>query len=402
MKKGKTLMNKNFLAITVALACNASAFAQTATPTEATATPSSFWINFADYIMNPMVWFFAFASMILLIVFYTLSKSAVALSQTISSKSKKTFLIAVMLFASASTFAQATPDAASPLTSPNSFWIKFADYIDDPMILFFLGVTVVLLIVFHSLSRSVIILSRQVAGIKEETKKFSAKEKVKTKSAYSKLMGWLTRSVPVSQEEDVMLDHNYDGIRELDNQLPPWWKWGFYFTILFAFVYLFYYHVSGKGKLQLSEYAEELRSAQLAKDERMKDAANNINDANVIAFTDAHEIGEGKNIYVKNCVACHGNDGQGGVGPNLTDDFWLHGGGVKNVFRTIAEGVPIKGMISWKTQLAPKQIQEVASFVLTLHGTNPAGAKEPQGDIWKDEIKTDSTAATVTAISSVQ
>jgi cytochrome c oxidase cbb3-type subunit 3 len=224
-----------------------------------------------------------------------------------------------------------------------------------------------------------------------ETKSFSP-EKIKKESAWSKLMKALKRSVPVTQEADVMLDHNYDGIRELDNQLPPWWKWGFYFTILFAFVYLFYYHVSGKGKLQLGEYADELKQAQLAADERMKDAANNINDANVVAFTDAHEIAEGKNIFMKNCVACHGNFGQGNIGPNLTDDYWLHGGGIKNVFHTITEGYPMKGMISWKAQLAPKQIQEVASFVLTLHGTNPEAAKEPQGDLWTEQPKVDTVA----------
>jgi cytochrome c oxidase cbb3-type subunit 3 len=199
--------------------------------------------------------------------------------------------------------------------------------------------------------------------------------------------------VPVQQEADVMMDHDYDGIRELDNQLPPWWKWGFYFTILFAVFYLYYYHVSGQGKLQLGEYADELKQAQIAAEERKEHSANFITDANVNAFTSQKEISEGKNIFMKNCIACHGNAGQGNVGPNLTDDYWLHGGGIKNIFHTITEGVPIKGMISWKTQLAPKQIQEVASFVLTLHGTNPQGAKEPQGEIWTEQAKTDSIAA---------
>ncbi len=208
---------------------------------------------------------------------------------------------------------------------------------------------------------------------------------------------FLTRAIPLEREADIMLDHNYDGIRELDNSLPPWWKWGFIFTIIFAVVYMISYHVSGTGKLQLQEYKDELTQAQIAKEERIKISGENVNEENVIVLTDVNGLAEGKNIFVKNCVACHLADGGGQVGPNLTDDFWIHGGGIKNIFATITNGVPAKGMISWKTQLVPKQIQQVASFILTLQGTKPLVAKDPQGDIWVETFKqaTDSSTAVV-------
>lgn len=208
---------------------------------------------------------------------------------------------------------------------------------------------------------------------------------------------FLTRAIPLEREADIMLDHNYDGIRELDNSLPPWWKWGFIFTIIFAVVYMISYHVSGTGKLQLQEYKDELTQAQIAKEERIKISGENVNEENVIVLSEVNGLAEGKNIFVKNCVACHLADGGGQVGPNLTDDFWIHGGGIKNIFATITNGVPAKGMISWKTQLAPKQIQQVASFIVTLQGTKPLVAKEPQGDKWVDPLKqeTDSSATEV-------
>ena len=207
---------------------------------------------------------------------------------------------------------------------------------------------------------------------------------------------FLTRAIPIEKEEDIMLDHNYDGIRELDNSLPPWWKWGFIVTIIFAVVYMISYHVSGTGKLQLQEYKDELTQAQISKEERIKISGENVNEENVTALTDVNGLTEGKNIFDKNCVTCHLADGGGQVGPNLTDDFWIHGGGVKNIFATIINGVPAKGMISWKTQLSPKQMQQVSSYILTLHGTKPLVAKEPQGDKWVDTLnQAKDTSATV-------
>lgn len=215
-----------------------------------------------------------------------------------------------------------------------------------------------------------------------------SKEYVRRETGWGKLMKSLTKSVPVERERDVLLDHDYDGIHELDNQLPPWWKYGFYITIIFAFVYLINYHVSGSGKLQIAEYEDEMMQANLAKEARLKNDANFVTEANVVRLTDEASIAAGKEIFTKNCVACHGDKGQGNVGPNMTDNYWIHGGGIKNIFATISNGVPSKGMISWKSQLSPKQIQQVGSFLFTLQGTNPPGAKEPQGTIWVEESAT--------------
>ena len=209
----------------------------------------------------------------------------------------------------------------------------------------------------------------------------------------SRLMG----SVPVTQEADILLDHDYDGIKELDNNLPPWCKWGFYATILFSFVYLIGYHVTGTGKLQLEEYNDELALAAKAKEERMKNSAENITEENVTMLTDAGAISKGKEIFTKNCAACHAADGGGMVGPNLTDEYWLHGGGIKNIFKTVTYGVPAKGMISWQSQLSPKQIQEVSSFVWSLQGTKAAAPKEQEGEKWTESSTASNTDSSATA-----
>ncbi len=306
-------------------------------------------------------------------------------------KHKTPVLIGSLVTTINTVMAQVSAPANSLQNAQPDFFDKFPDYIQDPMIWLSIFLILVIAFVIFGLARTTIVLSRLLTGQKEESA-VVVEKKIKKEGAWSKLMTMMTRSVPVEYEADVMLDHNYDGIRELDNQLPPWWKWGFVFTIIFAVFYLFSYHVAGTGKLSLREYADEMKQAQHDKEEQMKISANNISDANVYAFTDVHELAEGKNIFEKNCIACHGNLGQGNVGPNLTDEFWLHGGGIRNLFNTITTGVPNKGMISWKAQLAPKQIQEVASFILTLKGTNPPGAKEPQGERWMEEAKTDSVA----------
>ena len=205
----------------------------------------------------------------------------------------------------------------------------------------------------------------------------------------------LTKAVPVEKEADIMLDHNYDGIQELDNNLPPWWVWGFYITIIWAFVYLAHYHLFRTGPLQTEEYniaMQEAADHAKARELKMKDF---VSAETITALNAPEELNAGKGIYEKNCIACHGTGLGGSVGPNLTDDFWINGGGIKNIFKVITDGVPSKGMISWKSQLTPKQIQQVASFIITKHGSKPEGGKEPQGEKYVDEalstLSTDST-----------
>ena len=185
---------------------------------------------------------------------------------------------------------------------------------------------------------------------------------------------------PLSEEKDMMIDHDYDGIQELDNPTPGWFMYLFYATIAFAFVYILNFHVFNLGKLQDEEYAIEVKEAEVAKAAFLAQSANNVDENSVALSTDAGVIAEGKAIYTKNCVACHGANGEGTVGPNLTDDYWIHGGKINNVFKTIKYGVPEKGMVSWEKQLTPKQISDVANYIKSLAGTNPPNGKEPQGN----------------------
>jgi cytochrome c oxidase cbb3-type subunit 3 len=191
--------------------------------------------------------------------------------------------------------------------------------------------------------------------------------------------------VPIERESDIILHHDYDGIRELDNVLPPWWVNMFILTVIWAVGYMFYYHWGGNGPSSAEEYKMEVAEAKKAQASALAGKANAIDEASVTALTDSGALGEGESIFKSTCVACHGQKGEGMVGPNLTDDYWLHGGGIKNVFKTIKYGVPDKGMISWQSQLKPSDIQKVASYILTLHGTNPPNPKAPQGTIWKEE-----------------
>ncbi len=269
---------------------------------------------------------------------------------------------------------------------------RFPDFLMNPTTYLWLLVFAIVFASLFTMSKAIRVMGDIInVKAKMEEGPISAKTKVVEESAWSRLMKSLTRSVPVEQEADVMLDHDYDGIRELDNKLPPWWVWGFYLTIIFAFVYLINYHISGTGKLQIAEYNEEIRVAGIEKENRMKNDANFITEANVVRLSDPAALSEGKGIFVKNCVACHGNEGQGGVGPNFTDVFWINGGGIKNIFRVITNGVAAKGMISWKSQLTPKQIQSVGSYIMTLQGTNPPNPKAPQGEKWEEPLQ-DSTA----------
>lgn len=184
----------------------------------------------------------------------------------------------------------------------------------------------------------------------------------------------------LSQEKDLMMEHAYDEINELDNPTPPWFMGLFYSTIAFAVVYLIVFHVAGSGDIMGSEYVQEMAIADKQREAYIAKVAGSINENTVTRLTDANGISAGKALYTQNCTACHGANAEGKVGPNLTDAFWLHGGTVKSIFHTLTEGVPAKGMIAWKRQLNPLQIQQLASYVMSLQGSNPAGAKAPQGE----------------------
>ncbi|MHA7059844.1 cbb3-type cytochrome c oxidase N-terminal domain-containing protein [Aquimarina sp. M1] len=201
------------------------------------------------------------------------------------------------------------------------------------------------------------------------------------KEAYLKLLD----SKPVEEEEEIILDHNYDGIKELDNNLPPWWVYGFYATILFGVVYLARFHVFN-DYTQAEEFQEEMQEARIAIAKYKETAKDLIDVSTVELLTEGSDLKAGQTIFKANCVACHKVDGGGGIGPNLTDDYWILGGGIKNIFNTISEGGRDgKGMVSWKTNLKPSEMAQVASYIMSLHGTTPADPKAPEGEIWVDE-----------------
>ncbi|MBW7907356.1 MAG: c-type cytochrome [Kiritimatiellae bacterium] len=192
-----------------------------------------------------------------------------------------------------------------------------------------------------------------------------------------------------NEEHNPLAGHEVDGITELDNQLPRWWVWLFWLCNIFAVVYLLYYHVFNMGPLQIGEYEAEMAAAQQAQ----AALAASRGPAEAVNFdepsADPAILAKGKSIYGINCVACHAMDGQGLVGPNLTDDFWIHGGSFQEISHTIIEGVPEKGMISWKLVLKEDEIHAVASYVWSLHGTDvsasvpPAKPPEPESKEYK-------------------
>jgi cytochrome c oxidase cbb3-type subunit 3 len=194
----------------------------------------------------------------------------------------------------------------------------------------------------------------------------------------------ITKTATVETENEILSDQDSDDIKELVSNVPSWFTWLFYITIFFAIAYLINYHVSNMSPLQDDEYQTEVNHAGFEKSSLGKSGLL-LNEETVNLLSDPSSLNFGKQLYDVNCVACHASDGGGLVGPNLSDDYWIHGGGIKNVFSVIKYGVPAKGMIAWQGQLSPKQIQEVASYVISLHGKTTANPKQPEGTILKEE-----------------
>lgn len=265
----------------------------------------------------------------------------------------------------------------------------------------------------------------------------------------------------MAKTKDVLLDHNYDGIKELDNDLPPWWLWLFYLSIIWSAIYLVHYHVLKTGKSAAAKYQQEVNPnyqapvfeshsggflsryhspyhqpngdvtprvkrqfdryigpdigfAELVQEAMRKaDAAELAKLQNAFpemfanleshggpvtpveagpvagaeetvpeyeALTDVASLAAGKEIYEASCATCHGQNGEGGIGPNITDDYWIHGAGVANMMHIVKVGVPAKGMISWRSIFDEDEMLQVVSYMATLYGTNPPKGKKPQGE----------------------
>ncbi len=218
----------------------------------------------------------------------------------------------------------------------------------------------------------------------------------------------------MNHADDKLLDHNYDGIQELDNNLPPWWLNLFYITIIFALAYTLYYHVFDAGYSQSQQYEKEMNPDYVKPEKTAmsipgytgpyytgkseetpisllgntlmaaplsRPAADKKPEAAAItALSDPAALASGKQIFVTNCVACHGVNGEGTIGPNMTDNYWINGqGDIASIVEVITNGRIAKGMIPWNATLTPEQILEVGSYILTLQGSNPPNAKAPQG-----------------------
>lgn len=338
-----------------------------------------------------------FVAVILLVVIWGLGQVLLTLNKQLLQKRKGNYAgpiaILVLTFMSLSDTAQAqTADAAAAVAqiAPNYGGLSQLEFYAIATVIG-LEIVVILFLAFM-VRRSY----RELTGVSDLALATSVKE-----SRFAVLWNKLdknvfTRAVPVEQEADVLLDHDYDGIKELDNALPPWWKWGFYFTIIVAVIYIFNYHVFGTGKNPEQEYAAEMAEGKRL-EEQYKARTKTLVDENNITLADADGIAAGKALYTTSCVACHMADGGGGIGPNLTDEYWIHGGGLNDIYKTLKIGYPDKGMQSWESLYSPAQMRNLTSFVKSLKGTKPATPKAPQGDVFSETAAPAAATATTPA-----
>lgn len=325
---------------------------------------------------NTVLYLLVAASAILLVAILLLSNVFLKLTaMAFDKRAGKTLGVLLLVLGANTLFAQDT--AAKPYQLPIRFDLLVGTIV----------MVLELIVVLFMLKRISSLLT-EISGETKEEKTFSVQ--------LPRIFDNINASVAIEKEHDILLDHNYDGIRELDNSLPPWWKYSFYISIVWAFFYIGYYYFGG-GPSSTDEYNAEVQLAKVEVEEYNRKNANNV-DENNVKLADAAGIQEGLDIYKTNCAACHGNGGEGGVGPNLTDSYWIHGGSMNEVFKSVKYGWPAKGMKSWQADLSPLQMRNVVSYIHSIHGSNPANAKAPQGDLYVEggaaTAATDSTKVT--------
>ncbi|MBX2973199.1 MAG: c-type cytochrome [Flavobacteriales bacterium] len=295
--------------------------------------------------------------------------------------------VALLLLAGEAS-AQAYKGGDTSMSPTTTFWLLF-------------GINLFLFIILLVQMNILRALTRAVVGATDDERKAPATGP----SWADRLLKKMTRQAAIEEEKDIVLHHDYDGIRELDNVLPPWWLWLFYGTILWGVVYLVNVHVIRIWPDSVGEYKAEMVQAQADVDAYLATLTSTV-DENTVTFTDnAGTLATGRELFNTFCVACHGADGSGSessVGPNLTDAYWLHGGGIKNIFKTIKYGVPEKGMIAWKAQLQPAEISAIASYIVTLEGKGGATQKAPQGELWKEEGSAPADSNTTAPVDTVR
>jgi cytochrome c oxidase cbb3-type subunit 3 len=259
-------------------------------------------------------------------------------------------------------------------------------FIKFPMVAIFLFVFLFLLIAIEITLSAVDNITYQLLS-EEQKAKLNEVNNLNFKDSewFKNLMKSLTKSEPLENEDQLLLEHDYDGIKELDNNLPPWWVYLFYAGIIFGVVYMVRFEVLGADDQEM-ELKKEVAQAKIEIAEYMKTAPDLMDEKTVTLLTEPADLAAGKEIFTTNCAACHRADAGGQIGPNLTDANWILGGGIKNLFHTITNGGRDgKGMIAWKGTLKPKDIQHVASYILSLQGSNPKDPKAPDGEVWVDE-----------------
>lgn len=296
----------------------------------------------------------------------------------------------------------ALPMTAQQLGDPNEPFTfnEMIGGMGNTLLYIILGIALLMLVMVTFVYYSVLGLRDKILA--ENDPSYEAKAK-------QSLWGRIFQVSHTSTDKEKMLEHQYDDIQELDNPIPGWFMTLFYGTVVFGIVYWINYQVIDGGKPQNEEYVAQIEQAKLDYEIYLKTAGDKINAETVTLLADKDAITKGQELFAKNCVACHGKLAEGtSIAPNLTDEYWLHGGGVKNVFKTITDGVELKGMKSWKKDFSPVQIQQIASYVLSLQGSKPANSKEPQGEKWMDggaapavpadSTSKDSTSTTLTSM----
>lgn len=288
---------------------------------------------------------------------------------------KKISLTLSILFLSVSVFA----NAEEPFT-PNIPEPGIGLSITELLIIALLFFAVLLLIVSNMLFKAFKVMYDDKLNLGKPTVSETVVEVQQPKiGLWEKLLSLK----PMEEEKDLEIPHVYDGIKELNNPIPAWFNLLFYGSLIFAVGYYYYYHIGEYGPRQDTEYEIEMAKADADKRKFLAQSAVSFDENSV--KLDALLIANGKNVYDANCVACHGDQGQGAVGPNLVDEYWIHGGSINDIFKTIKYGVPEKGMVSWEKNLSSKNISEVTNYIMSLSGTKPANAKAPQGELYKAE-----------------
>ena len=370
------LKNKNNFLLLLASLVSVASIAQTNT-----IAPKPTTTNYMEGLMITVALLLVVVVWVLAKVLMMISKKAVEISKQGASKAMMIFVVVMGSLFSKNLSAQTNSviaDTSKSITtnfyggvSYNTFWTMASVIFLELLVIF------LLVLFIRNIFRAIHPIEKIIVAGKVQTDSWL----VKTWHQLDKQ--FFTKAVPLEKEADMLLDHNYDGIKELDNALPPWWKYGFYITIVVAVFYILKFEVWHTGMNPTEEYNTEMTIAKTETDAYLASAKENV-DENSVTDLDAAGNAAGKAIFAKTCVPCHLADGQGLVGPNLTDEYWIHGGSIKDIFKTIKYGFPDKGMQSWQTTYSPVEMQQLSSYIRSLRGTNPPNPKAPQGDLYKE------------------